>query len=80
MASHMKTTLNIDATVMAALKRAAAREGRTMSELVEAALRLALQSPQQPKHKPPALPVFRSGGAMVDIANRDALYDAMEGR
>ena len=35
MVSHMKTTLNIDDTVMAELKREAARQGRTMSELVE---------------------------------------------
>ena len=34
---HMKTTLNIDDTVMAELKREAARQGRTMSELVESA-------------------------------------------
>jgi hypothetical protein len=33
----MKTTLNIDVTVMAELKREAARQSRTMSELVEAA-------------------------------------------
>ena len=36
---HMKTTLNIDDTVMAQLRREAARQGRTMSELVETALR-----------------------------------------
>jgi hypothetical protein len=36
----MKTTLNIDNTVMARLRREAARQNRTISELVEAALRL----------------------------------------
>jgi hypothetical protein len=30
--------------------------------------------------KLPALPSFHSGGALVDIADRDALYQAMEGR
>jgi Arc/MetJ family transcription regulator len=75
----MKTTLNIDDTVMAELKREAARQGRTMSEMVETALRLLLRS--QRKHgKLPALPTFHSGGALVDIADRDALYQAMEGR
>src|SRR5690606_14342677 len=44
MVSHMKTTLNIDDTVMAHLKREAARQGRTMSELVETALRMLLQT------------------------------------
>ena len=77
--NHMKTTLNIDDTVMAELKREAARQGRTMSELVETALRLLLRS-QRKREKIVALPSFRSGGALVDIADRDALYQAMEGR
>jgi hypothetical protein len=29
---------------------------------------------------PPPLPTFRSGGMLVDVADRDALYQAMEGR
>jgi hypothetical protein len=74
-----KTTLNIDATVMAQLKREAARQGRTMSELVETALRLLFRSPRQ-QGDLEALPVFRSGGALVDVADREALYQAMEGR
>ena len=76
---HMKTTLNIDDTVMAELKREAVRQGRTMSELVEPALRLLLRS-QRKQQKIVSLPSFRSGGALVDIADRDALYQAMEGR
>jgi hypothetical protein len=72
----MKTTLNVDATVMAKLKREAARQGRTMSELVETALRLLLQSSRR-RETLPTLPSFRSGGALVDIADREALYQAM---
>jgi ribbon-helix-helix CopG family protein len=79
MVFRMKTTLNIDDTVMAELKREAARQGRTMSELVETALRLLLR-PQRRRGSVPALPKFRSGGTHVDIADRDALYHAMEGR
>ncbi len=79
MVSHMKTTLNIDDTVMGQLKREAARQGRTMSELVETALRLLFQSRKGRADLPP-LPTMRSGGAVVDIADRDALYQAMEGR
>jgi hypothetical protein len=75
----MKTTLNVDATVMAQLKREAARQGRTMSDLVETALRLFLRSPRK-RVELPTLPVYRSGGTFVDIADRDALYQAMEGR
>ena len=75
----MKTTLNIDDKVMAELRREAARQGRTMSELVESALRLLLR-PQRKQQKIVPLPTFHSGGAFVDIADRDALYQAMEGQ
>ena len=75
----MKTTFNIDDTVMIELKREAARSGRTMSELVETALRLLLRS-QRKQGKIPPLPKFCSGGTLIDIADREALYHAMEGR
>ncbi len=79
MVFHMKTTLTIDDTVMARLRRESARTGRTMSELVETALRRLLQSKSEAAELTP-LPSFRSGGALVDIADREALYRAMEGR
>ena len=75
----MKTTVNIDDTVMAELKREAARQGRTMSELVELALRLSLRSHRK-RERLVALPIFHSGGTLVDIADRNALYQAIEGR
>jgi hypothetical protein len=68
---HLKTTLNIDDKVMLELKREAARQGKTMSELVERALRLRLR-PQREKPKLPPLPAFHSDGALVDVAHRDA--------
>jgi len=79
MVIHMKTTLTIDDSVMAKLRRESARTGRTMSELVETALRLLLQTRPEPVELQP-LPSFKSGGALVDIADREALYRAMEGR
>ncbi len=79
MVCHMKTTLNIDETVMAQLKREAARQGRTMSELVEMALRLLFRSQRKREELRPLL-TFHSGGALVDVADREALYGAMEGR
>ncbi len=65
MASHMKTTLNIDDTVMAQLRREAIRQGRTMSELVEVALRMLFRHPKK-RGRIPKLPAFRSGGMLVD--------------
>jgi plasmid stability protein len=74
----MKTTLNIDDTVMTRLKREAARQGRTMSELVESALRMMLRSSKK-REKLPPLPTFDFGRELVDIADRNVLYEAMEG-
>lgn len=72
----MKTTLNIDDTVMVRLKQEAARRGVTMSWLVESALRSLLDKPATTKELPP-LPTFSMGRLLVDIANRDALFDLM---
>jgi plasmid stability protein len=73
---HMKTTLQIDDGVMRELKMRAARDGRTMSELVEAALRRLLDERPPGKDLPP-LPVMRAR-ELVDVSDRDALYRAME--
>jgi hypothetical protein len=37
-----------------------------------------MKKPDRAKLRP--LPTFRSGGSLVDIADREALYRAMEGR
>jgi hypothetical protein len=75
----MKTTLNIEDSVMERLKLESARQGRTMSELVESALRLLFQM-RRKRPELPELPSFGSGGSLVDVADRRALYEAMEGR
>jgi hypothetical protein len=75
----MKTTLDIDNELLADLKHEAARQGRTVSEMVEAAVRLLLRVDQKRPVLPP-LPTFQSRGILVDIADRDALYRLMEDR
>ena len=79
MVYHMKTTFNIDDTVIARLKREAARQRRTMSELVETALRALFQAQKKRADLPP-LPTFHSGGTLVEVADRDALDQAMAAR
>jgi hypothetical protein len=74
----MKTTLNIDDSVMRELKREAARRGETMSSLVEAGIRLVLKKELPAKKKLPPLPSFSMGGVLVDYTDREALYRAME--
>jgi hypothetical protein len=75
----MKTTLNIDDTVFTRLKTEAASSGRTMSELVESALRLLLTRGVGAMELPP-LPSFDGGGATIDIADREHPSRAREGR
>ena len=81
MVSHMKTTLNIDETVMRQLKEEAARRGTTMSALVEAGLRRILAVSPSLKGKPSSprqLPTWDSGGGRVDVANREELYRILD--
>jgi hypothetical protein len=81
MVFHMaKTTLVIDDQVMRRLRQEAVRQGRTISELVEAALRLMLERGRTPAADLSPLPAFEGGRPLVDVADREALYQAMEGR
>ncbi|MGH7341364.1 MAG: CopG family transcriptional regulator [Candidatus Rokuibacteriota bacterium] len=73
----MKTTLILPDHVVRELKRRAARRGETLSAVVAEALRRGLAA-EEPTDLPP-LPTHRMGKPLVDIADRDALYRAMEG-
>lgn len=72
----MRTVLEIEDRVLARLEDEATRQGKTISELVESAIRLFLGSRQKPTELP-ELPTFR-GGALVNIDSREALHDAMD--
>ena len=79
MVSHMKTTLNIDTSVMQRVREEAARRGTTISALVEAGLRRILEvEPAGTTGPLSELPRWRSGGARVDVANRWELAAAMD--
>ncbi len=81
MVFHMKTTLIIHENIMKQLRKEAAKRDTTISELVEAALRLMLEPARRSvRAEAEPLPAFDMGGAYVDVADRDALYQAMEGR
>ena len=77
MVFHMKTTLNISDSVMEQLKREAIKQGRTMSELVESALRALFHKKRPVSKDLPELPEMDSGGARVNIANREILHEVM---
>lgn len=78
MLTHMKTTLIIPDPVFSRLKREAASQGRTLSELVEAALVTFLERKPPAKRRKP-LPSFDLGSPRADVADRNALYALMDG-
>lgn len=78
MVFHMKTTLILPDHVVRELKRRAARRGETLSAIVAETLRRGLAAPDEPTALPP-LPRHPMGRPTVDVADRDALYRAMEG-
>lgn len=61
---------------MDAIQREAERRQTTVSEVVEATLRTIGKRASPPTELPP-LPEFSSGGLLVDVADRNALYDVM---
>jgi hypothetical protein len=81
MVIQMKTTLNLDEQLMRDVKQLAAAQGRTLTSVVETALRDLLQRSTEKPDYTFDFPVVRGGGPpKVDVADRDALYDLMEGR
>ena len=73
----MKTTLEIPDHLFRELKERAARDGTTMSELVESALRTLLDERPARGELPP-LPTFDGGGFLVNIDNRAELYAVLD--
>lgn len=77
---RMRTTLNLDDGLIAAAKRAAAERGTTLTHVIEDALRSELtRTPAEQAPFKLDLPVSHGRRPPdVDIADRDALHDAME--
>jgi hypothetical protein len=77
MVFRMKTTLLIPDPVFDDLKRQAAKRGTTLSALAAELLRKGLAARPKPVKLPP-LPSFDGGPLLVDVADRDALYDVLD--
>ncbi len=77
----MKTLLKIDDPVTHRQCQKAARRGTTSSAFVEAGLRRVLGEDTRiddGRRSLPPLPVWKSGGLRVDIADREALHRKMD--
>jgi hypothetical protein len=75
----MKTTLNLDDELLREARRQAAEADITLTQLFEAALREHLDD--QPPEEPYVFnfPAVDCGPPMVDVADRDAVYDILDG-
>lgn len=74
---YAEPTSNIDRDVMRRLRAEAARRRTSVSKLVEEGLARLLAESTATDALPP-LPSWRSGGHLVDISDRDALYGVMD--
>ncbi len=78
----MRTTIGIDDALLAELKVEAARSGRTLTAVIEDALRAELaRLTERRATPPPELPVSCRGRLQpgVDLDDNAALLDRMEG-
>jgi hypothetical protein len=78
----MRTTIRLSPDLLRAVKRRAAESGRTLTSLIEDALRVALaRSPSGAAPVPLELPVSGSGGLRpgVDLDDSADLLDVMDG-
>ncbi len=76
---YMRTTLELSDSLVEAVKAKAKQEGRTFTSVVEEALRQLLAR-HAVSAGPVELPAYGdpNGRFLVDIADRDALWDALD--
>lgn len=77
----MRTTIRLDERLLAEAKKVAADSGRTLTAVLEDALRESLARRQAaPRRKPIRLKTFRGDGVQpgIDLDDSAALLDAME--
>ncbi|WP_345752107.1 CopG family transcriptional regulator [Microbacterium rhizophilus] len=77
----MRTTLNFPDALARAAKERAAQEGLTFTSFLEQAVRERLARTTVPAEIPPP-PTFRPNiaGALIDIDDKDALWDVLDER
>jgi hypothetical protein len=75
----VKTTLNLDDELVREAKKRAADEGTTLTRFVEDAIREALE--EAPPTEPYVFdwPSHHGGAFIVDPADRDAVYELLDG-
>jgi hypothetical protein len=75
----MRTTVDIDDPILKDLKKIQEKEGKSLGRLISDLLAQAIRERKLPK--PSAKPgrwISKGMGARIDLADREALYAAME--
>ena len=82
MLSSMRTTIDVNDELLRAVKARAARERRTLKEIVEQALREFLAGPGLGPADAPPIPSFRGRGVRpgVDLTDNAALEAVMNAK
>ncbi|HEX4627651.1 MAG TPA: type II toxin-antitoxin system VapB family antitoxin [Gemmatimonadales bacterium] len=78
----MRTTLDIDDGLLRQARRKATEERRTLTAVIEEALQALLRRPARSRQRFRLRWVTRRGtrAPSVDVADRDALYQRLDGR
>jgi hypothetical protein len=76
----MKTTLVLDDALVEQVRQRARERGVSMSSIVEEAIFRMLTEEPSTSELPPLLdlPSYRMGNWLVDITDRNAIYDTMD--
>lgn len=76
---HMRTTLIIDDAIFLRLKKLAAEQNRPLSQVTQDVLQRGLREARAPRErKGVRLPAFAMGRPLVDVADRNQLYDVLD--
>jgi plasmid stability protein len=75
-----RTTLKLDENLLRRLKQQAAAEGRSLQDLANALLRRALAAPDRAPYTLDLSGWQAVAQPGVDVLDRDALFDLMNGR
>lgn len=74
----VRTTLNLDAAVLAELKRRASKEGRLLGELASCELEKAFKTGQPARRWPPKGWVSQDMGALFPVNDTEALWEFLD--
>jgi hypothetical protein len=76
----MRTTIDIDDPVLRALRKLQKRSGKSLGRLVSDLLVQALGAQPPPPAEVPFVWLSRPLGSLVDLADKEALYRALDER